>query len=522
MEPVRTTTKRRVKKMRPARNPAIYALTLVLLTIVAFPAVAQDPQHGGSMTNTHNDIYIVQGSAENPLQINPGPGKVEVKETISFANDDPLKVPDYGIVYVDPRFTIHTPTARITEFTWDYTVTNFTLQLFNVTTEYWGNFTGIVNETHSLAPGTDLNPDEDGQPHPRVNATYLWQVKVVSAEGSEIMTYPGGEVVTEIFNDTVFDLAPLGLPPLGETNHEAGEDELNDLWVRAILEPHPTLKDGFYRFRISEMVFEYGMSLTIEVRYTGQMVGNKINMDKLVFNPRLTHTDVYLQGGMEVFIRDQVGGEGIQIPPTETSPGAGEPTKFTTEETFSLTIREKGADGTDWGLYGRYALLAILIVALLFLVLWSGRSKPTVDDEDDWEEDPETAAKRAELEDRKTAILAQIKELDQRHEDGKLGTGVYNRKRKRMKAQAVDVMRELDELDGGSGPAYDDEEPEDEDTPSGTKAELMAEKTEILERIKELDARHEDGDITDEVWKRKRKHLKAEAIEIMQEIEALD
>jgi hypothetical protein len=517
-----STRDRRVKKMNIARNSATLAMTLVLLTLVAYPAVAQDPEHGGSMTNSHNDIYIVQGNAENPLQIEAGTGGVKVKEDISFVNDDPLKVPDYGIVYVDPRFTITQPTARITAFTWDYTVSNYTLQLYNESTGYWGNFTGIVNQSHSLAPGIDLNPDEAEQPHPRVNATYIWQVKIVSTEGSEIITSLADKVVTEIFNDTVFDFAPLELPPLGETSHIAEEDELNDLWVRAFLEPHPTLKNGFYRFRITDMVFEYGMSLSIEIRYTGQLSNGKVKMDKLIFNPRDTHTDIYLEGDMEVMMYVDPGGAGAQIPPTTASTGAGEPTKFTTSETFSLVIREKGADETDWGLYGRYALLGLLIAVLLFLVLWSGKAKGSQEEEEEWEEDPETAKERADLEEKKVAILAQIKELDRRHDDGELGTGVHKRKRKALKARAVEVIRQLHELDGGLEP--DDEEEDEGPVHHGTgaKAELMEEKAEILESIKELDRRHDDGEVSDAIWERKRKHLKAEAVEIMQEIDDLD
>jgi hypothetical protein len=523
---------RRVKKMKIARYAVTLAVSLALLALMAFPAMAQDPQHGGSMTNTHNDIYIVQGSAENPQQIDAGYGHVYVKETISFENDDPLKVPDYGIVYVDPRFTIQMPTAKVIEFIWNYTVANYTLQLFNETDDYLGNFTGIVNESHSLAPGTDLHPDEDGQPHPRVNATYQWWVRVVSTEGSEILTFPGDEVVTEIYNDTVFDLTPLDLPPLGEGSQEADEDELYDMWIRAFLEPHPTLKDGFYRFKISDMVFEFGMKITIEVRYIGELNGGKIEMDKLVFIPRTTHTDLYLEDEMEALVFSDVGGAGSQIAPDSTSTGSNVPTRYTTEGTFSLVIREVGTEETDWGLYGRYTLLALLIVVLLVLVLWSGpRKKGAKEDQEEYEEDEETAQLRAELEAEKQALMERIKELDRRHDEGKMGTGVWNRKRRSIKAKAVEVVKQLDELDEERESRIeeeetldeDDEEEEEEDEETAElREELEAEKQDLLERIKALDHRHDEGEIGTSTWTRKRRSLKAEAVEVIKELKELD
>jgi len=151
-------------------------------------------------------------------------------------------------------------------------------------------------------------------------------------------------------------------------------------------------------------------------------------------------------------------------------------------------------------------------------VLWSGKGKRSREGEDEGpDEGDETATRRAELEGLKDAIMVQIKELDQRHEEGELGTGVWTRKRKSLKGRVVDVMRQLDELDGTPSREADDG-PE----PTGETTGLEAEKTEILEKIKDLDRRHTEGEVSDDVWKRKRKHLKAEAVEIMQEIEAIE
>lgn len=431
---------------------AMLALVTVLaLAVSAAPVAAQEPAHGGSMSNTHNDLYVVQGESQNPDGLDAGYGNVLVRETISFANDDPAKVPGYGIVYITPEASIQPTYPRVTAYTWDYTVANYTLELFNETTGYTGNWTGIVGEGFQLLPGDDLNPDEAGQPHPRVNATYLWAVKVVSTENREIFFHEGGQVTTGVFNATVFDFSGLGLPALGEHDHEADVDELVQLTLRLLLEDHPSLKEGFYRLWVNGMVFEYGMSITVEVRYLLTMEAERAVIDKLVFNPRTIHVDVYHPGGMEALMYMDVGGKGPKVPPNQGSSGAGVPTTFTTSDTFSLVIQEEGVDSTDWGLIGRYALLGVLIAVLLFLVLWSGPRKRGEEEDgegtDEEEEDPEIAQARKELEQRKAAILQQIKDLDRRHDDGELGEGVWKRRRKSLKARAVEVMRQVEDLE---------------------------------------------------------------------------
>jgi len=495
-----------------------FVVAITMLTLVAFPATAEEPSHGGSLTNTHNDLYIVQEDADNPQGIEAGYGHLFVKETISFANDDPLKIPDYGIVFVDPSFAADPATPIVVKYTHDYTISNYTLQLVNVTDSYVGNFTGYTGTTTALEPGIDLGPEGPDEPHPKVNATYLWQVWAVTEQNSQLLSEFGGEVTTEIFNDTVFDWSELPLPELGPHSYEADPSDLARLTLSSYLEPHPSLSTGWYRYRITDEVFEYGVNLTIELRYTGEIVSRKVVMDKFIFTTRIIHVDVYHDGDMEALMFVDPGGKGSQIPPTESSPGPGDPTMFAVETSFSLVVREEGTDSTDWSQYGRYALLGILIAVLLFLVLWSGKGKRSREGEDEGpDEGDETATRRAELEGLKDAIMAQIKELDQRHEEGELGTGVWTRKRKSLKGRVVDVMRQLDELDGTPSREADDG-PE----PTGETTGLEAEKTEILEKIKDLDRRHTEGEVSDDVWKRKRKHLKAEAVEIMQEIEAIE
>ncbi|UCC92462.1 MAG: hypothetical protein JSW25_07260 [Thermoplasmata archaeon] len=498
-----------------ARTAIALMATFTMLAMVAFPATAQDPSHGGSMTNTHNDLYIVQEDAQNPQGIEARYGELFVKETISFSNDDPETVPDYGIVYADPTFSPDPSTPIVVKYTHDYTIVNYTLQLFNLADGWIGNLTGYTGTSATLQPGIDLHPNEPEQPHPRVNTSYLWQVWAVSAQDRQIVYEFGGETTTEIYNDTVFDWSDLPIAELGDHHYEANQSALAQLTISSIMEPHPSLSQGWYRFRIADQVFEYGVNLTIELRYRGQLIDRKVTMNKLIFTPRIIHVDVYSKSKMEILMFNAEDGKGDQIPPTAASSGPGDPTSFTYESTFSLVVREEGSESTDFGQLGRYALLGVLIVVLLFLVLWSGRGKRTTEDDVE-EEDEETAELRAELEGRKAEVLAQMKALDQRHEDGEIGEGVYNRKRKALKARAVEVMRELEELDGAPPP------PPSRPAPTGKLGELEEDKEEILERIRELDRLHEEGEVSDDTWKRKRKHLKAEAVEIMQEMAELE
>ncbi len=516
--PTRIAPSRRVKMMRPSGTIALI-IALVMLMLSASPAIAQTTSHGGSMTNTHNDLYIVESDAQNPQGIDADYGGLFVKETISFTNDDPAKVPDYGIVYVDPTFSPDPNTPIVIEYTHDYTIANYTLQLIHLEDDWIGNLTGYTTTSATLRPDIDLGPEGPEEPHPKVNTTYLWQVHSVTQQDRQLFSGFGGEVTTEIFNDTVLDWSDLDLPGIGSHTYEADSSDLAAMTLMSLMEPHPSLSDGWYRFRIGEEVFEYGVNLTIELRYTGVMDGGSITMNKLVFTERIIHVDVYHRTKVDALMFDDIGGKGTQISPTQASSGPGDPTSFTYTSTFSLVVREEGAEGeTDWGLYGRYALLAVLIVVLLFLVLWSGRDRrPREDGDDELDEDPETAARRARLEERKDKVLAEIKELDRRHDDGEIGEGVWKRKRRSLKNRYVEVMRELDDLGAGAP-----EEMSDLSEDYADIRELEREKERLLGRIRALDDRHEDGEVGDDDWKRQRKALKSEVVELMKRMEELE
>jgi hypothetical protein len=448
-----------------------------------------------------------------------------VKELVSFTNDDPLKVPDYGIVYVDPTFEPDPNTPIVIAFTHEYTIANYTLQLVNMTDGWVGNLTGYTTTSATLRPGLDLGPEGPEEPHPKVNATYLWQVHSVSEQNRTILSEFGGEVTTEVFNDTVLDWSDLDVPGIGPHTYEADSSDLAYMTLISVMEPHPSLSAGWYRFRIQDQVFEYGVSLTIELRYTGLMDGGRVVMDKLVFTERTIDLDVYHPGRVEVLMYDDLDGKGSQISPTMVSSGPGEPTEFAYDTTFSLVVQEPDAEGTDWGLYGRYALLAILVGVLLLLVLWSGRdrgSRDVVDEPED--EDPEVAEQRAQLESRRATIMAEIKELDRRHEEGEIGEGVWKRKRKSLKNRAVEVMREIDDLGAAGGTSLIASEDSGDEVASDIRSirELEREKDRVLDRIRELDGRHDDGELDEVEWKHQRKALKAEAVEIIREIEELE
>ncbi len=500
-------------------------LVVALLVLMAAPSLAQEPGHGGSLTNTRNHLYIVDSDAQNPQGIDAGYGGLFVKELVSFTNDDPAKVPDYGIVYVDPTFEPDPNTPIVVAYTHEYTIANYTLQLINMTDGWVGNITGHTTTSATLRPGPDLGPEGPEKPHPKVNATYIWQVLAVSTQNRTIVSEYGGEVTTEVFNDTLLDWSGLDLPGIGPHTYEADKSDLAQLTLMSIMEVHPSLSAGWYRFRIQDQMFEYGVSLTIEIRYTGTMDGGRVVMDKFVFTPRTIDLDVYHRSRIEVLMFDDIDGKGSQISPTRSSSVPGEPTEFTYTGTFSLVVQEPDAEGTDWGLYGRYALLAILVGVLLLLVLWSGRDKRAGEEEEGpGDEDPEVVELRAQLEGRRAAIMAEIKDLDRRHEEGEIGEGVWKRKRKSLKNRAVEIMRELDDLGTGGGAAIGGPDENGDEVSSDLRSmrELDREKERLLQRIRDLDGRHDDGELEDDDWKRQRKALKAEVVEIIRDMEELE
>jgi hypothetical protein len=455
---------------------------MLLLTVPAVTAGAQE-MHTGAIPNSGNDMYLVQGDAENPLGLSADYGSVVVRETLSFANTDPNLTTDYGIVFISPVFEWDDLYPRVTSFTWDYDVANYTLQLINATDLSVVNFTGLTNDSFVIDP-SQLNPDGPDQPDPKVNTTYYWNVSVIDTRGQEIMSLLGGIVTTSHNQGTVFDLGTLELPPLGPSHFKASSLQLIDLTMKLVFEPHPTLTTGFYRVYVSDTMFHYGVSFTVVVQYRGEMRNDKVVIDKLIFQTRPIQIDVYLEDGMEVKVFDTMGGTGTQISPDHLSDGPGDPTSYQVTATHSVVVQEEGADGTDWGMVGRYAALIGVMVLLIVVVMWGGPKGRDDDGEDvdgdegDYaEEGPEGASegkdggkgeeaplkppegkgrprkgtnlerRREELEARKASLIGEIKSVDTRHDDGALPDREWRLTRAALMERAVKVVKQLEELE---------------------------------------------------------------------------
>jgi len=458
-----------------ARTTLVVMLALLILFTVAADALGQE-QHGGAMPNAGNDMLVIEGDAENPSGIEAGYGFVLVREIISFEMTEPEQITDYGIVYIPPAFTMDSAYPRMESYTWDYDVANYTVQLTNYTRGWVGNFTNITGDTFVLMP-EDLNPNEPGEPDPRVNSAYYWNVLVIDTRGRAIMNFTGGGVMTNATEPTVIDLAPLDLPDIGPGSFEASIADLVSMTYSLQLEPYTSLTEGFYKMRISGMTFEYGMKMSILVQYRGEIDGDKILFDKLLFLERPVDMDVYITKGKELIVYDGPEGNGPPLSPTHESTGAGDPNTYETHTTFSVKIMEEGTESTDWNLYLRYAALFGVVVLLLFLVLWSGPRRKGEEedyDEEDEEGDDETEdetegevppvvlekppkkkrppkkksdSKRIEeLEERKANLVKELKGLDARHEEGKISDKDWKATREALKARTIEVMQELDEL----------------------------------------------------------------------------
>ena len=459
-----------------ARTTLVTMLALLIICTVAADALGQQ-QHGGAMPNSGNDMLMVEGDAENPSAIEAGYGFVLVRETISFEMTDPEQVTDYGIIYIPPAFTLDTAYPRMSYYRWDYDVSNYTVQLSNSTSGYVGNFTNVTGDTFTLIPD-DLNPDEPGEPDPRVNSTYDLHVLVIDTRGRAILNQTGGEVTTNATEPTVIDLAPFGLPDIGPGTFEASLEDLVQMTYNLVLEPYANLNEGFYKMLITGMTFEYGMTMSILVQYRGEIDGDKILFDKLIFLERPIEMDVHITKGKELIVYDGPEGTGPSLSPTHESTGTGDQTTFQTTSTLSVKIMEEGSEGTDWSLYMRYGALFGVVLLLLFLVLWSGpRRKDEEDEFDEGDEDDEdeegnedtealtppvvrdkppmrkrppkekAASNRIEeLEERKANLVKELKGLDARHDDGEISDKDWKTTRAALKARTVEVMKELEEL----------------------------------------------------------------------------
>jgi hypothetical protein len=105
--------------MSSSRRTTVMVAIVVMTTLLMMSGAALGQSlHGGAIANTHNDLVVVQGDAENPEGLEARYGSAAIRETISFANDDPDKTTDYGIVYITPQATIDDDTFRVLAYTW--------------------------------------------------------------------------------------------------------------------------------------------------------------------------------------------------------------------------------------------------------------------------------------------------------------------------------------------------------------------------------------------------------------------
>jgi uncharacterized membrane protein len=501
---------------RTIRNIQLIAVAAFVLTLVAPSGLGQE--HGGSLSNTHNDLWIIVDDAENPFDLGGGRGSIVIRETIAMASIDPNRTRDYAIIFIAPEFTIDPGYPRLLSYEWEYTVANYTLMLVNETDAFEQNITGIIGDSHELAAG-DLGPDDPEAPHPRANATYNWSVKVVDYGGHEIMTFFGGNVTTTANETTPFDLAPLGLPPLGENLDQADTGRLIDLTFDSLLEPHEILKDGFYKFSIGDMQFYEGVTFTLEFRYSAILQGaERISFEKLLFTSRPVHIEVFTPSDLDVKVFSSAGSTKAPMSPTETSSGPGLPTKYSTSGTFSIEVRPEGEGETDAASIGRYVLLFGVIAILLVAILWTGPGRRSKKDDE-----------RSELIAIKEEILEDIKDLDEQHDNGEISDKEWDRRRKELKEEAVEVMRSIDGQDAKGMAAPDTEDRVQTGQDDGLdvedraeQAELLETKAEVLAEIKDLDKRHDRGDLTDDEWEQERAELKAEAVETMRMLAELE
>ncbi len=458
---------------RARSSNAVLVAGLVLL-MVPVVTVQAEGQHGGAIPNSGNDMVVVQGEADNPLGLSAGYGSVVVRESLSFANTDPSLTTNYGIAFISPIFEWDDLYPRVTFYKWDYEVANYTVKLFNLTSGMQHNITGVTNDTLVLHPD-DLNPDEPGQPDPKTNTTYDWNALVIDSQGVEIMSFYGGYFTTKHNETTVVDLGPLELPPIGPNTFKASDLQLFEMSMNLVFEPHLNLTQGFYRVYIGDTIFHYGVTFTVVVQYHGELVNDRVVIDKLIFLARPIDIDIYDEKGMEVKVFDSMDGKGSQLSPAHVSEGAGDPTSYHTESTYSVVVQEEGTEGPDWGVIYRYTALFGVIALLVIAVLWSGprRRDKAGDEEGDDDEDEEGEGdleeeevpakppkrkraskkerdvedRREELEKRKASLLGEIHSVDARHEDGALTNREWKATRAALKARAVDVMKELEALE---------------------------------------------------------------------------
>jgi hypothetical protein len=435
---------------------------------------------------------------------------VVVREIITFANFDPNRSRDYGIVYIPPTFTIDFTYPRIIYYKWDYIVANYTIVLANASASFEWNITGVTESAYVIDPG-DLNPDGPAAVHPHVNATYNVSVVVVDVNGFNVTALPAGNVTTSGSSPTIIYITGTTAPPIGPNSYEADTSDLIQMTSWSSFEPHDMLKEGFYRFSVGGMEFLEGSVLKIEVVYRSSLgPGGGITIEKLLFTDRDVMIDVYSDPPIEVKAMRTVGDTRTSLSPTSESTGPGIPTRFATTSSFTLDLSPPSEDeGTDWEKLGRYAILFVIIGVLLYVILWTSPKRGPEDDAEDIKDaEAETEDELAELEAGRKEVLKEIKEMDRRHKLGEVPKAKWKRGRAELKAELVAIMEDIEDLRSEEA--------------SDARARLEERKGRILQELQDLDADHDAGDIPEDEWKERRAELKADAVTVMRELEDQD
>lgn len=126
------------------------------------------------------------------------------------------------------------------------------------------------------------------------------------------------------------------------------------------------------------------------------------------------------------------------------------------EKVLLLTITDEGEvageDGVPTWVWFALPLVLVLVIAGAYLLRSGDRegassAESPATDGDERGEDVEGPSERDELESVKADILREISELDRQHEQGLIDDEAHRVRRAELKAEAVEVMRELESLD---------------------------------------------------------------------------
>jgi hypothetical protein len=449
-----------MRMSRMARTPVPSALVLLMLStalLAAMPAGAQ--QHGGSLLNTGNEITVIGSSATDGLGLSPAPGHVLIRDVTHLENPSFGPI-DYGIVYVPPEFVMYTSYPKVLSFARDYTVSNFTVMISNVSQGFFRNITGLN--------GSDFRLDSWD---PWKSAHYTWDVAVVEARGFNVTTVKGGDILLGDVNDfAILPLSQLGLPPIGPNREVADAADLVDLTSRVQLEAHELLVEGFYRLRLQNMTFLPGVNMTVELRFGGMAgKGGSMELGELLFTERPVEIEVYVQDELDVRLFSVIGTAETPVAPASShiDEASGiQIVRFFTTTSFRFAVQPPfGEDqGTDWGMVARWAVLVIAIGIIVSIILYPGRKakegaepieegdspagSETDDDEDD-DENPEGAApddELARLEAERDAKVREMREQYAKGERGELSKDDVERLGDRARADVKRINQRIKEL----------------------------------------------------------------------------